>query len=67
MAKIWVKNTIVLSQWLKCFLYLFKNKIILNFGKFVATKKIRQLNFSPSSFVTVVRLGSGMDKNKDTG
>jgi hypothetical protein len=44
----------------------FKNKIIYNFVKFVATKKGMTTNlFSPLSFVPV--LGSGMGKNQDPG
>ncbi len=35
------------------FLYLFKNKIILNFVKFLITKKVRQQNFPPSLFLAV--------------
>jgi hypothetical protein len=55
------------------FLQQFKNKIILNFVKFVATKKGITTNFfSPLSFVAVfgseIRdLGSGMGKNQDPG
>jgi len=41
--------------------YLFKNKIIFNFVKFVTTKKIRLQIFS-TFFV-----GSGIDKNQDPG
>jgi hypothetical protein len=41
------------------FLYLFKNKIFSILLKYVATKKIRQRNFSPSSFVDFV--GSGIN------
>jgi hypothetical protein len=42
-----------------CFRYLFKNKIIINFVKFVATTKGKTANFfSHSSFVVVV--GSGI-------
>ncbi len=52
MTTFWVKSTIIL--------YLFKNKIILNFGTSEATKF-----FPPSSFVSVV--GSGMDKSQDQG
>jgi hypothetical protein len=55
------------------FLQLFKNKIIFNFVKFVATKKGLTKNFfSPLSFVAVFRSGirnpgSGMGKNQDPG
>jgi hypothetical protein len=46
--------------------------MIFNFVIFVATKKVGQLTFSPSSFVAVVGSGiwdpdSGMDKNQDPG
>jgi hypothetical protein len=44
----------------------FKNKIIFNFVKFVATKNGMATNFfSPLSFVAV--FGSGMGKNQDPG
>jgi hypothetical protein len=55
------------------FLQHFKNKIIFDFVKFVATKKGLTTNlFSPLSFVAVfgsgIRdLGSGMGKNQDPG
>jgi hypothetical protein len=48
-------------NWLKFFLYWFKNEIISYFVKFVAPKKVRTTNFPPSFFVVVV--GSGMDKS----
>jgi hypothetical protein len=48
------------------FLEQFKNKIILHFGKFVATKKCLTTNFfSLLSFPPV--FGSGMGKNQDPG
>jgi hypothetical protein len=44
----------------------FKNEIILNFEKFVATKKDMTTNFfSPLSFVAV--FGYGLGKNQDPG
>jgi hypothetical protein len=55
------------------FLEQFKNKIILHFGKFVATKKCLTKDFfSPLSFVPVFGSGirdpgSGMGKNQDPG
>jgi hypothetical protein len=48
------------------FLKHFKNKIIYNFVRFVATKKgLKKKSFSPFSLVAV--FGSGMDKNQDPG
>ncbi len=48
-----------------CLLH-FKNKIIFNFVKIVATKKEMTTNFfSPLSFVAV--FGSGMGKYQDPG
>jgi hypothetical protein len=48
------------------FLQLFKNKIIYNFMKFVATKEgMTSIFFSSLSFVLV--FGSGMGKNQDPG
>jgi hypothetical protein len=55
------------------FLGQFKNKIILHFGKFVATKKcLKEDFFSPLSFLPVFGSwirdpGSGMGKNQDPG
>ncbi len=45
-----------------------KNKIILNFVKLMATKKVRQLiQFLSSSLFFVVGLGSGIQDGKKTG
>jgi hypothetical protein len=54
------------------FLHHFKNKLIFNFVKFVATKKGMTTIFSPLSFVAVFGSGirdpgSGMCKNQDLG
>jgi hypothetical protein len=54
------------------FLQHFKNKIIFNFVKFVATKKSMTPFFSLLSFVAVFGSGiqdpgSGMGKNQDPG
>jgi hypothetical protein len=46
----------------------FKNKILFNFVKFVATKKgMTKKNFHPSSLLRFLDPGSGMGKNQDTG
>ncbi len=51
------------------FLLHYKNKIILNFVKFMATKKGMAINFfSPLSFIAgFLDPGSGMGKNQDPG
>jgi hypothetical protein len=46
----------------------FKNKIILNFVKCVATKKgLATIFFHPSLLLLFLDLGSGMGKNQDPG
>jgi hypothetical protein len=50
------------------FVFSIKKKKILNFVKFVATKKgLTTKFFSPLSFVAVLDPGSGMGKNQDSG
>jgi hypothetical protein len=49
-------------------LYLFKNKIISNFVKFVATKRGRTTNiFPPPLLLLLVDPGSGIGKIQDLG
>jgi hypothetical protein len=60
-------NIILCALAPKKFLYLFKTNIIFNFMTFVATKKVRQLIFSPSSYVVVVVGFEIRDKNQDPG
>jgi hypothetical protein len=58
---------------LNFFVWHFKNKIIYNFAKFVATKKVMTtVLYLPLSFVAVFGYGirdpgSGMGKNQDPG
>jgi hypothetical protein len=48
------------------FLYLFKNKIVFGFVKFMATKKVRQLIFLPRLLLLLDPVfGSRMEKNQD--
>ncbi len=55
----WIRSSIILSKLANFFLQHFKNKIIYNFVKFVATKKVwQQIFFPPFSFVVV--FGSGI-------
>ncbi len=47
--------------------YLFKTKIIFNFLKFVVTKKVRILIFSPPLLLLLLDPGSGTDESQDPG
>ncbi len=51
-------------NWLKFFLYLFKNKIIINFVKYLATKKLRTIFFFLLFLFLLLDPGSEMDKKK---
>ncbi len=57
----------ILCQLAQIFLNLLKNKIILSFVKFMATKKARQPIFFPFLFVVVVGSGTRNPKNQDPG
>jgi hypothetical protein len=46
------------GNWLRCFQYLIKNKININFVIFMAAKLGKTTKFFPTSFVAVV--GSGI-------
>ncbi len=65
----WVKISIILWKLAQIiFLQHFKNKIIFNFVKFVATKKVWQRIFChPSLLLLFLDPGSGMCKNQDPG
>ncbi len=65
----WVKSSMtILKIWPNFFLQHFKNKIIYNFVKFVATKKGMTTNiFHPSLLFLFLDPGSGMGKNQDPG
>jgi hypothetical protein len=68
-----LSNKFLGKKFYNFFLQHLKNKIILNFVKFVATKKGLTTNlFSPLSFLAVLGSGirdpgSGMGKNQDPG
>ncbi len=57
------------SQWLgsKLYLHLFKNKIIINFVMFVATKKVWLIFFHPPLLLQLFVPGSRMDKSQNPG
>ena len=67
MTILWVKTSIILGKLCQIyFLQHIKNKIIISFVKFVATKNgLAKKDFSHLSFVAV--FGSGMAKNQDPG
>jgi hypothetical protein len=72
MTNLLVKRTIILSDFAKKFLYLFKNKNICNFVIFVAAKIVVPTKIFPLLFLCCYRIrdraGSGMeDKNQDPG
>jgi hypothetical protein len=60
-----VKRTIILCELAQFFF--FKNKLILNFMVFVATKKEAQPIFPPPLFLPLLDPVSGMDKNQVPG
>jgi hypothetical protein len=66
----WVKNSIIFhffENWPKFFSSAFQNKIIFNFVKFVATKKmyVNKFFFHPSLLLLFLDSGSGMGKYQD--